>query len=288
MLLTPCTFNSIITHQYLVATNYVQLYKNFYPKPKLLKLRNFLIVIHFKLYFCFVARRRESCHTVFIFVKLAKFCLCLHFSFVNFSFCQFCMGIKMLKSKDNNYEYFIESNKRFYYFSITLPQYPSINDAVLKTNWQLKALLHNTNFNLGNFNDLESLRDYLYKICQKPRTPELSPSYYAAVCQELNDLYDCDLSNDMQNINFTKNDICGRQHSATIRISENYPNGSIIVESHPFPFAEDNFNNVTTITDFYQQFCELIDVFQVFWDTMESIDSNCCVIDPQNPVSSDR
>lgn len=208
----------------------------------------------------------------------------------------------LLKCGNNAFEGFIDGDHGVYYYHLLLPRCPSFEAATLRTSWNLKLLLdeipnRKLQENLTSFSSVEEFVNAVTAVvCSAGNTPRvLSHNAYKPIFEELNTIgSDAILRPDFSAVDFSVCDPSGRIHTAVVDLPSEYPTETVQVSSHQLPISREtslatgpHFTEHTTLLKFYKQFCNLIDVFQPFWNAMEVLDSNCWVLEPEHPLLSD-
>jgi hypothetical protein len=89
----------------------------------------------------------------------------------------------------------------------------------------------------------------------------------------------------LMNFSILSRDKKGREHILSLHLSDKYPTDLPSVETDlPVPFKPSSLLN--SVKDIVLQFEKVLDNYQLFWDTMDEIDHNTWVLDPESPSRS--
>ncbi|KAL0267682.1 UNVERIFIED_CONTAM: hypothetical protein PYX00_009877 [Menopon gallinae] len=103
-----------------------------------------------------------------------------------------------------------------------------------------------------------------------------------------------DFNSDNGTITIQSTDPARRVHTALLKITDNYPVEPLKIISHNLPLEGGNFlqtntdlQSSTTISNFCKSFVNCIKTFQDFWNQISILDTNCWILDPENPTFGD-
>lgn len=94
----------------------------------------------------------------------------------------------------------------------------------------------------------------------------------------------CYLAHDLSKIKISTLDQGRREHS--FEISVNFDEKDLFnVTSYDLP-SDKVFKKFSSLKDLYDELLAMIETFQSFFDTMDELDKNCWVLDPEEPKRS--
>lgn len=100
-------------------------------------------------------------------------------------------------------------------------------------------------------------------------------------------LESCTISKDLSKINVTYLDECRRRHNITI--SNDLDDCIFKVSYHTFPEVQGSslFKPNASLRSIIQKFLKVIEILQPFFETMDRLDNNCWILDPEKPTKKD-
>ena len=214
----------------------------------------------------------------------------------------------LLLPQDKNgltYDGFIEINDQCFRVSIAQPNKESLKDASISCSWRLwnilrsyqdviKQRLHQSE-NLASFLvEFKNLVEKLVKCKQDNIGRQSLPlDTYTMLTSELEHIGWDKLSyiNDSFDvIKLKTRDSENREHVVTVHIPAEYPDvvpkcSADVPE--PFHFKGLKIAKGRLLECIYDEFCQIISSYEIFWNVMDKIDQNCWILEPEHPTRAD-
>lgn len=99
----------------------------------------------------------------------------------------------------------------------------------------------------------------------------------------------CSISQDLSLIKISHLDESDRQYELEITVDLNKPQEIFKVSRHSLPETKDGdlFQNSSSLKTIYEKFVNVIERLQCFFDSMDSLDNTCHILDPERPSRKD-
>ncbi|CAH1380024.1 unnamed protein product [Tenebrio molitor] len=150
--------------------------------------------------------------------------------------------------------------------------------------------------NLKATNILEFLNKISDILEQNRSNPKNLVNVYRRVLHEYSEftafhlsIKSCEISNDLSQIIATTSDEGRRDHRLHIAVDFDETKDIFRpLELHlPEQFSKDIPPNSSSLTEIYNKFYATIEDLQPFFDVLDELDQNCCVLDPESPTRRD-
>nr|XP_023015192.1 E3 ubiquitin-protein ligase FANCL-like [Leptinotarsa decemlineata]XP_023015193.1 E3 ubiquitin-protein ligase FANCL-like [Leptinotarsa decemlineata]XP_023015194.1 E3 ubiquitin-protein ligase FANCL-like [Leptinotarsa decemlineata]XP_023015195.1 E3 ubiquitin-protein ligase FANCL-like [Leptinotarsa decemlineata]XP_023015196.1 E3 ubiquitin-protein ligase FANCL-like [Leptinotarsa decemlineata]XP_023015197.1 E3 ubiquitin-protein ligase FANCL-like [Leptinotarsa decemlineata]XP_023015198.1 E3 ubiqu len=198
---------------------------------------------------------------------------------------------KSLQDGTITYSGFIEINNTDYKVSV---QQVSEKTFVLHLPHNLKHLKRKFS-NIMQQQSTNSIVSYLDSLTVyiKSKIPSSEPSTHCDIYKQvLHEYYEltrfyvnlkkCHLARDLSKINISTEDDQNRTHS--VEITVNYENKDIFqITDYDLPQDKDTLKASSNLREVYEQFHRSVDNLQSFFNLMEVVDTNSCILDPVHP-----
>nr|SVE93948.1 EOG090X0G12 [Scapholeberis mucronata] len=201
---------------------------------------------------------------------------------------------------------FLRNVGQNYVIHLSLPNYPLLKNCTVYADYELKLLFSSRkNFNLEeelekSHSIMEFLSNVVFfmkqlnssnpvlKTCAPNRVGEMVKvtTSYSKILNEIEQIgWDklTHVNNDFTEVKLKVHDSLNREHILSVKLTSNVPEISA-----DFPKGVIyEWNENSTLKELYNYFLLEAENYQDFWTTMEELDANCWVLEPENPSRRD-
>ncbi|KAG1657777.1 E3 ubiquitin-protein ligase FANCL [Nymphon striatum] len=211
------------------------------------------------------------------------------------------MKLINLTKSGNIFLGFISARGQEYPFQIKLASSNSLKDASVKCSWKLRQifgdsleLIHQRLCSSTSVNSFViELQDILDKKISSNRNIQMltsTPEYYAIIFEQLNMLgwkRITDTNIELSEVKVNAVDMNDRSHIMHLTFTDKFPDVAPLMKHEiPLPF-EICWKKGSTLCDLYDQFCKVLEHYQIFWNYLDEIDAETWVLEPENPKRND-
>lgn len=208
-------------------------------------------------------------------------------------------GILIFPSNSNKTQYcgFIEANEIEYYIELLFSK--PFQNVRLKSEYKLQQKLKNYSEDLKDILEKSKTPQEFAKLLQKlvckitePVKQSIPVEHLTTLVRHIEDVGWAnveDVNNNFTDITFTASDVAGRKHMLVLHPSANFPKQCPeITTKLPLPFRPQWGGFFSSLKSIYQQFVEILPIYQRFWDEIDELQQKCWIIEPDKPSFSAR
>nr|XP_039258662.1 E3 ubiquitin-protein ligase FANCL-like isoform X1 [Styela clava] len=192
---------------------------------------------------------------------------------------------------ETHYHGFIEANGVEYYIELMFTK--PFQNARVKCEYKLQQRLKDYSDDIKNSLKKSKTPQEFAKLLQnllcrvtEPLKEVLSVEYTTTLVKHIEDVGWSaikDVNNDFTRITLSARDVAGREHELVLHPSDFPKQCPEVTSDLPYPFRPQWGGIFSSLKSIYQQFIEVLLIYQRFWDEVEELQQKCWILEPDKP-----
>ena len=214
-----------------------------------------------------------------------------------------CPRLVALSNNGTLYRGYVTAENQDFFLEISLPSHNDVKNAKINCDWKLQEILRdhvetiqrllNHSSSLAGFLiDLKSMLRSLLQSrpsCFATAAGLLLPKFYIDLLKDIEILGWHRLSfidSEFRELHILTTDGRSRLHTLKVLLHHQHPNKAPEYHSDLPLLFDYAWNAKSTLSDLFDHFNKCVDQLQEFWNVVDDIDINTCVLEPEMPTRS--